>query len=288
VAATILGLSVGCAAPRRGTPAAPERSACTELRLRLHFAGNAHLSDEALRGAMGLAQVPVLPSPTLGRFYVTRALAQRRDQLLVAYFDAGYLRIEIGAPELQLTPDRRFVDATIPVHEGSRYRLSAATLDEFDALGQPVGPLGGRDTLLALLDAQPGTWFNRSRIGRGVEAIQRRYRDAGFAWVEVTPTLTPDAASDAIAVGVTIRRGPVVSVRRVAVRGDAGVPEAEVLRQVELRAGDRFSETAYQTSLQRLRALGPVHAFELTTERVQDRDDQLDLVVVVSPRAPGN
>ena len=67
----------------------------------------------------------------------------------------------------------------MPITEGQKYRLGKVEV---------VGDLlGRRDDVLALLTLRSGDVFNRSQVGKNVDAISI-FKDAGYPYANPTPS----------------------------------------------------------------------------------------------------
>jgi hypothetical protein len=254
-------------------PTAPPDPPPVELTA-VAFEGNEGVSDDALRALLA-------PLAVDGRVTLTREGVLDRDVLIAlqrAYYDQGYLDIAID--------NLRDVDAhcapiarpeALRIVEGPRYRVGTVRVRELNAQGREVAPLGGRPALLRTLGVVAGRWLARDAMARGVDAVRTLYLDAGFALVEVAPNLTRrDGVAD---LDVEIRRGPVVAVDRVEVRGNARVTEQAIRAATGFTPGQRYSERAWRAAETRVRALPGVAGAELWTELVTDHPERLVVFV---------
>src|SRR5690606_7929925 len=118
---------------------------------------------------------------------------------------------------------------------------------EVNADDERVEPLGGRRELREMVRANPGEWFNRTSIAQSLMNITRRYRDAGYAHVDITPET--DLAMDrrVVHVAIVIRRGPLVRVERINIRGNTKTRDSVIRREVQLFEGELYSQTQAET-----------------------------------------
>lgn len=117
-----------------------------------------------------------------------------------AYYDRGYIQVQVGPPEETLARDRASVALVIPVHEGHQFRVGQVKVE--GALAAPVG------TYRKLLGVKTGDVFSRKKITEGIQrvtAFQREKKKQPRAMV----TTRPDVHVDKRRVDVTfdIRAG---------------------------------------------------------------------------------
>ncbi len=253
----------------------------------IQFVGNSNIPTDELRGVMTTSTANLLSFLTSQGNYREEAFRNDIDLLHAAYYDRGYLNVEITNPRVALSPDRRFLDITIFVREGRRYRLGRVRAFELDDDDHEIEPYGGRRHLRDMLHVNPGDWFSRTTIGRDILATQTYYRDHGYATVEVTPDIQPHRDRDVVDLGLRIRRGPLTTVHRIVIRGNVRTADRVIRRELMLMEGDRYSETLYQRSRQRAMALGFFERVDMSTESVEGHPDRIVVNVEVAERPTG-
>jgi outer membrane protein insertion porin family len=207
-------------------------------------------------------------------------------RLQVYYYDQGYLAMRTGTPRVELTPDRRYIDISIPIDEGPRFRIGRLAVRETDEEGQPMEPIGGRRAIRSLVSANPGEWFNRTRIAQSLLAITRRYRDEGYAFVDINPQTDLDMERRIVNIAVVIHRGPPVRIERINIRGNTKTRDSVIRREVQLIEGDLYSQTLAELSKNRIQALGYFERVELSEEEGSARD-RIVVNIEVAERATG-
>jgi outer membrane protein insertion porin family len=253
----------------------------------VEFVGNHNIPSGDLRAVMTTSPASFFSFLTSSGTYREEAFRNDIDMLHAAYYDRGYLNVEIENPRVALSPDRRFLDITIFVREGPRYKIGRARVVEVDENDEEVEPLGGRRRVREMLHVNPGDFFSRTTIGRDILSLQTHYRDAGYATVEVTPDIQPHAEGNVVDIAVRVRRGPLTYVHRVVVRGNQKTSDRVIRRELTIMEGDRYSETRYQESRRRVMALGYFERVDLSTEPVPDHPDRLVVNVEVVEKPTG-
>lgn len=233
---------------------------------RVTFVGNYTVPDEELRAVMQTGQSSILSFGSGGPY---RQDVFERDVLMLnaLYYDKGYMNVQIGTPRVMLTPDREGIEVTIIIHEGPRFKIRQLRIYERDADGKEIEPLGGRRALRQLLRAKSGDYFNRAELIKDLQAVRTLYRDAGYANVEVDPEPELDPVKREVDIVIPIRRGPLVRVERIEVKGNTKTRDKVLRREMEIEEGQLFSETKLETSKQRITALGYFERVDVSTEQ---------------------
>lgn len=252
----------------------------------VRFAGNRHIPDSQLGGIMRTRQTGFFSFLTNDDRFNREHFDEDVTRLQAYYYDQGYLAMRVGTPVIALTPDRRYIDITIPIEEGPRFRIGRLAVREVDEEGQEVEPLGGRRELRELVQAQPGEWFNRTRIAQSLLGITRRYRDAGYAFVDITPETDLDMERRIVHIAVVIRRGPPVRIERINIRGNTKTRDSVIRREVTLVEGDLYSQTRAEESRARITALGYFERVEMSEEE-GSAPDRIVINIEIAEKATG-
>lgn len=258
--------------------------------VRLRFDGNRELSDAQLR-AITWIDKDASPQPDQDTLVhdeepeTPQEVLERDVALLNAfYYDHGYLLVQIDEPVVTEAKDGPFLDVLVRIkREGPRLRVGSLTIRERDDVGRPI-PSPGNIDLRKRIPLAVGDWFARDVIARGLAEIRTYYRDRGYANVETDPETSIREKDAMVDLVIPIRRGPLVHVERLSVRGNTRTPEERVLREVTLHAGDLFSETKLEDSKKRLRELGLFARVEV--ELRQERDvEHVEITFAVVEKA---
>src|SRR5208282_4349283 len=147
------------------------------------------------------------------------------------------------------------------------YRIRQLRVYERDNEGHEVEPLGGRRALRLLIRAQSGDAFNRSELVKDLGSVRTLYRDAGYANVEAEPETQLDPVHEEVDIVVPIRRGPLVHIERIEVKGNTKTRDKVIRREVIIQEGDLFSESGMEASKRRITALGYFERVDVSTEQ---------------------
>ncbi len=252
---------------------------------RVTIIGNENVTDAELREVMYTGQGGFFAFGSGGPF---RQDAFERDVLMLnaLYYDRGYLSVQVAAPRVDLTPDRTGIELTLSLVEGPQYKIRRLRVYEVDAEGREVEPLGGRRALREMVRAKPGDVFKRAELSMDLQRVRTLYRDAGYANVQADPETNLDPERELVDVVVPIRRGPLVHIERITVRGNTKTRDKVMRREMEVEEGDLFSETKLEESRSRIIALGYFERVDFSTEQGSE-DDKIRVNIEVVERPTG-
>ena len=233
---------------------------------RITFIGNYNVPEAELRENMQTGQSSFFSFGSGGPY---KQDVFERDILMLnaLYYDKGYMSVQFGTPRVMLTPDREGIEIVLVVSEGPRFKIRQLRVYERDADGKEIEPLGGRKALRQLIRAHAGDYFNRAEVVRDLQAVRTLYRDAGYANVEAEPETELDPVHREVDISIPIRRGPLVHVERIEIKGNTKTRDKVLRREMEIAEGQLFSETKLEDSKRRITALGYFERVDVSTEQ---------------------
>ncbi|HUF47034.1 MAG TPA: outer membrane protein assembly factor BamA [Vicinamibacterales bacterium] len=248
------------------------------------FDGNQVFADGKLRRQLRENRQPGLFSIFTGAgTYRETKFADDAEALERFYLKNGYVRARVGLPQVETIEDsedgsERAVRLRIPVDEGLRYRVGKLSITGNKSLAG--------DALLTLFKIQPGDWFDREKLDKGVEEVQKIYSQLGFYKIGVLPDFQfPGEAGDPATAGATDAQvpgaDPVVDitlemvegerffVNRITFTGNSTTHDAVIRREMRIQEGGPFNTAGLQESIRRLNQLGYFQPFEGTNDEVE-------------------
>lgn len=252
------------------------------------FVGNKALSDDDLRKVM-ITRVGgyfTVVSKKSGGVFNRDAFVADYANLRAFYADSGYFDADFEDVELALSPDRRFVHLTIAVDEGPQYRIGAISGREQtrageDALFPPAILAESIDPLLRVGDVA-----SAGKLQLIQQDIERRYKDKGYAYVNVLPNYQQDREKLLLYVDYQIDKGPLVYIERVNIFGNDRTADKVIRREIVLREGDLYSESGKEATQLRVLQLGYFDDVQISTTR-GSADDRIVVNVEVAEKLTG-
>lgn len=253
---------------------------------RISFVGNKQLPAPELLKIMQTNETGMFSFLSDRNKFSRAAFDEDLTRVQAWYYDKGYLQMRPGRPTVALTADRAFVDITIPVEEGPRYRIREFDVMETDGAGNEVETIAPKGELREMVELDAGDWFSRSKIAEGIEEISRAYRDSGYALVEMVPGTDLDETNHLVDVTINILRGPLVYIERLHVRGNTKTRDAVIRREFRLSEGDLYNQSRLEDGRALVNQLGYFERVDVSEEEGTARD-QMVINVEVAEKPTG-
>jgi outer membrane protein insertion porin family len=253
-----------------------------KLKLRgIQFEGNEHFSDRELREGF---QTRTWRFWSLATSWFDRSgtyseplFIQDLRNVEKKYTDAGYLRVEVGEPNVVAEKDGLTV--SVSINEGQRFRVGKIDIQGDDSIDIAA--------LREELKLQEGNVFNRSYLTEDVAKLTERYADRGFFYANVTPLSNLSASNDLVDVTFQVRKGPLYFVRNIDVSGNTQTVDSVVRREIPLVESQLYSQRKVMIARDRIERLGFFEEVDLRMEPTDD-PEQLDMHVSVVERPTGS
>jgi outer membrane protein insertion porin family len=262
-----------------------DEGAAVEVR-RISFVGNEQLPSAELLDIMQTSETGMFSFLSDRNKFSRAAFDEDLTRVQAWYYDKGYLMMRPGRPSVVLTPDRAYVDITIPLEEGPRFRIRKFDIMETDGAGNEVETLAPKDELRSMVKLESGDWFSRSKIAAGIEGITRMYRDSGYALVEMVPGTDLDEVNHLVDVTINILRGPLVYIERIHIRGNTKTRDAVIRREFRLSEGDLYNQSKLADGKALVTQLGYFERVDVSEEEGTARD-QMVINVEVAEKPTG-
>jgi outer membrane protein insertion porin family len=233
---------------------------------RVRFIGNKALSDDELLAVMQTGETGFFSFLAGNDTYRKEIFDEDLNRVQALYYDYGYLTVELGTPRIELSPDRRYVDAAITIHEGPRFKVGRVKVAEVDDNGREIEPLFGRKHLREAIDFEAGDWFSRSVIAQNLQDLTREYRDEGYARAQLNPQTDLHMETRIVDVLVTIRRGPLVYIHRIEIKGNDKTRDEVLRREARIAEGQLYSQTLVERGKDRMMSLGYFESVDISEE----------------------
>ncbi len=193
------------------------------------------------------------------------------------YLDDGYIRADVGAPEV--IPEEDGLVVKVPVREGDQYRLGRSALSGDES--------ADFETLQEDLELTEGDVFSRSKLNTDLQTLESHYTDRGFFMAQVRPLTAVDEDAKRVDVDYSVQKGSLYFLREIDVTGNQTTVDPVVRREVRLVEGQLYSARALDLSKRRIQGLG--YFEEVNFEpRQTDFENQLDLDVKVVEKPTGS
>ena len=244
---------------------------------RVHFEGNAHFSEKALRKQMktrGKTLISLFDKS--GRLDETQ-LQQDVDSIREWYQNHGYIDVSVKDVRKEHTKNGPII-ITLVIVEGPQYHVGKLSISGEQAAKE--------QKIRALLKMKEGSVYSPKALHDDAKAIADGYGSGGYVDLVVLPEGTP-AGPARIDVHYKIEEGGRAFVQRVNIAGNTRTKDKVIRREVLIAPGDVFNTVRVETTKKRLENLGYFSKVETYPDDT-DIAGRKDLTILVEEKRTGS
>jgi outer membrane protein insertion porin family len=260
----------------------------------IRFEGNKIFSTRHLVRIMKYSR-PAGAPPWFYWFHKTYAkdkiLADLELNVRTLYQDSGYFYVVLKEPVTKMTDTKhrwpffffswgrgKRVDVTIPVEEGSQYRLG-----RFVIRGNK---LFKQEQIAPVLQLKSGDIFNLGKVRKSIENFQKLYGAYGYINFTATPDIEPDNKKKLINLALDFEEEKQYFVHRIEFSGNTKTRDKVMRRELLLDEGNVFSSEMWDLSVLRVNQLGFFEQVKKEDYEIRQnkKDATVDMVVKVKER----
>ena len=172
-----------------------------------------------------------------------------REQLRKFYRNRGFYDFRVISSVAELQPSQNGFALTYALNEGRQYRFGKMTVKA------ELKKLNG-DILRQILPIKEGQLYSDDKIEKATDALTFAAGAAGFAFVDVRPHYTPNAAKRTVDVTFDVKEGPRVYIDRIDIRGNTQTLDYVIRRQLNVNEGDAYNRALVDRSKLLVKSLG--------------------------------
>ena len=249
--------------------------------------GNEHLSDETIKTVLQTREGGEFSWLTQAGTYKEEFFETDLMRIQALYYDQGYVSVKIGKPSATISPDRRFIYLSVPIHEGERYSVGEVTFSGDVNLTDEEGKVIINDAILRKkLKSKPGGFFARTSLLEEIQILTDVYRDQGFAYANVTPNSAVRKDVTMVDLQMEVQRGERVHIDRIEIVGNTRTRDKVIRREMRIFEGDLYSGTGINRSRARIYQLGFFENVNITTSRGSG-PNTMNITVEVKEKSTG-
>ncbi len=266
---------------------------------KIRFEGNKNVKSRILRGAMkNLKPIGVPHSIFLenifAKTYDATKLEEDTERVRAEYQNRGYFKAVVQNPKVEIHdtgskgglhipliskgPGKQ-VDITMPIEEGDKYTLGSITFKNNKAVSN----------LKALRDLFPikdGDTFDRSKIAKGLESLQKAYGQLGYINFTSIPNTSFNEEKKQVLLDIDVDEGKQFYVRRIEFSGNTTTRDKVIRREIVLEEGQVYNSRLWEFSLSRLNQLGYFEQLKpddpnVTERHLDEKNGLVDLTLKV-------
>lgn len=244
----------------------------------VRFEGNTVFSDRKLRGMIKTKKKNLLSFLTgSGKF---REDVLERDSAVITYnyLNKGYLRIRVGAPQVEYSAKKKGLIITFDIDEGKQYRVGDITFSG--------DVLTTEEQIQDQFNTLKGNIYSQKIIEEDLSKIQELYGNQGYAFVNVIPEPRINDAELTADININIEKGQKVFIERINITGNTITRDKVIRRELRVVENSLYNEKLILRSKQKLEQLGYFESVEISTPR-GSADNRLILNLNVKEKPTG-
>lgn len=212
------------------------------------FLGNKNLSDEDLLGVMATRPGGFLSFLSEMGTFREKEFEIDLQRLVILYYNHGFVEVSVQRPSIRLSRDKRYLYMTIAIEEGPQYSVGE--------LGVSGDMLSDQSDLMGRLKLGEGDIFNYGQMRQDIEALGELYKNAGYAYVNITPLTRMNPATRLVDLTLDIKQGSKVYFGRIEIAGNQKTRDQVIRRELKIQEGDLFSSAKLRASENEVLRLG--------------------------------
>ena len=202
------------------------------------------------------------------------------DRIRALYLDNGYIDVKVSKPEVEYSEKKEGFVVTYRIEEGNQYQVKDIKVE-----GDLVA---SEDELMKLLTLQIGKPFSRAAIAEDISRLTTFYGDKGYAFANVDPDFKIDRENLTVDISFKIEKGKEIYIRNIDIAGNIRTRDKVIRREIPIQEQQLFSSSRIQAIRPRVFRLGYFEEnIEVSTDRVPDTEDQLDINVKLKEKPTG-
>ena len=268
----------------KGTPAYKKHKLLIEITensklliKRIHFIGNRNIPSQKLKSFMKSREKSLLSFFSSAGLYQPEDIERDRQAIEYYYRDQGYLNVRTASPEINITPDKKFLYINFSISEGPRFKMGEALFKGDELVSS--------EEVSDKLKLKKQDYFSLSLLQKDIQFISLLYKNKGYAFVRVQPVFYPDRnEEDKIHILFKVEKGRAYKLGRIKLFGNQNTRDKVIFRRFRLQEGELYNESQKELSHQLLQQLGYFEKVEIKPVPNEKTKDELDLSVHIKER----
>ncbi len=217
---------------------------------RISFLGNQVFSDRRLRRVIQTSQSNWLSFIIGKNTYDADRLEVDNELLRQFYLQRGYVDFRVLSSTAELARERNGFFLSFTISEGEQYNFGKMSVTS------AVPGLNAADFQALLAPAANGGVYNVKVVDRIVQRMTFQAGQGGYAFVEIRPQVTKNAAAHTVDINFQLAEGDRVFVERIDISGNTRTLDRVIRRQFHIVEGDAFNAREVKDAQDRINGLG--------------------------------
>ncbi len=227
---------------------------------RISFTGNKVFSDRRLRRVIQTHQSNWLSFIIGGNTYDADRQELDKELLRQFYLERGYVDFSVLSSTAEMVRERTGFFLSFTVSEGQRYNFGKVSVSS------AIPGLNATDFQSLLAPVATRGVYNVKLVDRVVQRMTFQAGQAGYAFVEIRPQVTKNAAARTVDINFQLVEGERVFIERIDISGNTRTLDRVIRRQFHVVEGDAFNAREIKDAEDRIKGLGYFKTATVTTQ----------------------
>ncbi len=247
---------------------------------KVFFVGNRSIKDGEILNIMATKEDGFFSFLSSSGSYKQEAFDRDMQVIQYLYFNQGYVQVQVGKPEVTVTPDKKNIYISMRIEEGDQF--SVGNVDFSGDL------LYTRDELFEAIKIKDAGIFSYETLQLDLRELQAKYGDLGYAYANIIPRTQVREKEKLVDITFEIDKGNKVYFGEFNVVGNTKTRDKVLRREFEIREGELYNETRKRESIDKVKRLGYFEEVNFNSKTPIDKPDIQDLDVAVKERNTGS
>ncbi|MEE4167018.1 MAG: outer membrane protein assembly factor BamA, partial [Desulfocapsaceae bacterium] len=162
--------------------------------------------------------------------------------------------------------------------EGPRFKVGTVALEGDLIADQQI--------ILDMLSIRNEEFLSRKTLREDILKITDYYAEQGFAFADIRPDLNKSQSGSRVDVNLSIDKGELVYINRIAIKGNSRTRDNVIRRELEISEGGVFDAKGLRTSSQKLQRLDFFEQVNVTPEPALD-PSKMNILIDVKEKSTG-
>ncbi|MFN3696508.1 MAG: outer membrane protein assembly factor BamA [Pseudobdellovibrio sp.] len=246
---------------------------------KITFIGNKLLKDNQLKDRLFTKEAGFFSGLSNSGSFKQEAFDQDIQVLKYLYWNQGFLQVKIDRPLVTVTPDKKSIYITYHIEEGEQYSVG-----DVDFSGDLLFP---KSELYESTKIKDNGIFSVEVMRKDITDLQAKYGDLGYAFANVIPRYNFRDKDRKVDLIFEFEKGNKVYFGDITVTGNSKTRDKVVRRELKIEEGELYNETRKRQSQENIQRLGFFEEVNFKTSTPVDKQDQLNIEIVVKERNTG-
>jgi outer membrane protein insertion porin family len=241
------------------------------------FLGNKAIDEKRLKKAISTREKWFLSWLTGSGRLKREDLGIDRDRIRNEYYNNGYIKVEVGEPEVRINKKENYIEIVFRIKEGSQYHVSD--------IGFEGNSRFTYDDLFKVVELKKSSVFSSNKFRSDIENLTKAYTAEGYAFVNIDPKTYIDDDNREVRINYVIEENQLVYINRIIIEGNITTRDRVIRRELDIVEGEKYSSTKIEKSksdLEKTNYFGEVNVVE---EPIGE--NQMDLHLKVKEKSTG-